>query len=306
MKNIFLTLVVSCLSLSVSPVFAQGEIEVSIGIRPPALLVYEQPPCPEDGYMWQPGYWAYSPEDADYYWVPGVWVAPPQPNLYWTPCYWGFAGGNYGFHRGYWGAQVGFYGGINYGFGFGGVGYHGGEWHQGGFRYNTAIVNVNRTVVHNTYVNNSVVNNTTVNNRVSFNGEGGVSARPTPNEQAASREPHVQATAEQRSHEQGARANKSQFVKTNNGRPATTSMNRVKTETAHPENNVRPSTSEVHQQTESEKPKESKTPNANPAQHKNPEVNVQQKQNPVHKQQPQPHQKQNQVPHEDKAVKHPH
>ena len=41
--------------------------------------------------------------------------------------------------------------------------------------YNTAVVNVNTTVVHNTYVDRTVINNTTINNNhYSFNGEGGV------------------------------------------------------------------------------------------------------------------------------------
>ena len=101
--------------------FAQVAIGVAIRIGPPALPVYAQPPCPVEGYMWTPGYWAYGPEG--YYWVPGVWVAPPRVGVFWTPGYWGFAGGLYGWHAGYWGPHVGFYGGINYGFGYGGVGF---------------------------------------------------------------------------------------------------------------------------------------------------------------------------------------
>src|ERR1700742_1600375 len=76
-------------------------ISISANIAPPELPVYVQPPCPTDGYLWQPGYWAYDQDANDYYWVPGVWIAPPSPGLLWTPCYWGFAGGLYGFHAGY-------------------------------------------------------------------------------------------------------------------------------------------------------------------------------------------------------------
>ena len=54
-------------------------IGVDIGVAPPALPVYAQPPCPTPGYLWTPGYWSYA--SAGYYWVPGVWVAPPQPNV---------------------------------------------------------------------------------------------------------------------------------------------------------------------------------------------------------------------------------
>ena len=74
----------------------------------------------------------------------GVWVSPPQVGVLWTPGYWGFANGVYLFHRGYWGPHVGFYGGINYGFGYGGGGFFGGRWNGGVFAYNTAVVNVDR------------------------------------------------------------------------------------------------------------------------------------------------------------------
>ena len=81
------------------------------------LVVYEQPPCPEDGYFWSPGYWAYG--DDGYFWVPGAWVEVPQPGYFWTPGYWGFGDGIYRWHDGYWGPHVGFYGGINYELGIG-------------------------------------------------------------------------------------------------------------------------------------------------------------------------------------------
>ena len=111
---------------------AQIGVGISIHVGPPALPVYTQPPCPQDGFLWTPGYWAYGPNG--YYWVPGVWVAPPRAGLLWTPGYWGFVGGLYGWHAGYWGEHVGFYGGINYGCGYGGVGFVGGRWDGGHFR----------------------------------------------------------------------------------------------------------------------------------------------------------------------------
>ena len=61
--------------------------------------------------------------DAGYYWVPGVWVHHRELACLWTPGYWGFAGGLYAWHAGYWGPHVGFYGGVNYGFGYSGVGF---------------------------------------------------------------------------------------------------------------------------------------------------------------------------------------
>src|SRR3984957_4108206 len=144
--------------LAMMPSISFAQVGVSIAIAPPVIPVYAQPPCPTEGFLWTPGYWAYGP--AGYYWVPGVWVAPPRVGVLWTPGYWGFAGGLYGWHAGYWGPHVGFYGGINYGFGYGGVGFVGGTWAGGGFRYNTAVVNVNTTIVHNTYIDRTVVNNT--------------------------------------------------------------------------------------------------------------------------------------------------
>ena len=208
---------------------AQISVSISVGTPPPALPVYVQPACPTDGYLWVPGYWAYDNEDG-YYWVPGVWVAAPQPGYLWTPAYWGYEGGHYGFHAGYWGEHVGFYGGINYGYGYGGVGFVGGSWSEGHYRYNTAVVNVNTTVVHNTYVDKTVIvnNNTTiVNNHNSFNGPGGVTAQPRPEELAAAREQHIQATNDQVSHQQAASKDRNQFASVNNGRPAAAAMNHV-------------------------------------------------------------------------------
>ncbi len=46
-------------------------------------------------------------------------------------------GGVYVFHAGYWGPHVGFYGGVNYGFGYSGSGFYGGRWEGGHFAYNT-------------------------------------------------------------------------------------------------------------------------------------------------------------------------
>lgn len=205
--------------------YAQVSVGISIRIAPPALPVYSQPPCPIDGYLWTPGYWAYGTDG--YFWVPGVWVMPPRVGFLWTPAYWGYSGGFYGWHPGYWGEHIGFYGGVNYGYGYGGYGYGGGIWQGGSFRYNTAVSNINTTVIHNTYVNRTVVNNITVNSRASFNGPGGVTATPRPEEQVAMREQHIQPTRDQQTHEQTAGKDRNQLASVNNGKPATVAMNRV-------------------------------------------------------------------------------
>ena len=131
------------------PVASFAQVSVAITIAPPELPVYAQPICPGDGYIWTPGYWAYGPDG--YYWVPGTWVEPPQVGFLWTPGYWGWGGAAFIFHEGYWGPHVGFYGGINYGYGYVGRGYEGGRWDGGHFYYNRAVNNVNVTVVHNVY-----------------------------------------------------------------------------------------------------------------------------------------------------------
>jgi hypothetical protein len=228
MKNILTCLALaSTLSVITTRSSAQFALSVGVSIRtaPPALPVYTQPPCPTDGYLWTPGYWAYDEVDG-YYWVPGVWVRPAQPGFLWTPGYWGFVGGIYGWHGGYWGPHIGFYGGVNYGYGYGGSGFYGGEWRGGYFHYNTAVVSVNTTVIHNTYVNRTVINNTVVNH-TSFNGGAGVQAQPTPQEQTAMNENHIQPTAEQFNHNHTASLDRNQFASANGGRPGTTAMNTV-------------------------------------------------------------------------------
>ena len=198
---------------------AHAAVFISVGIAPPPLPVYVQPPLPGDGYIWTPGYWAYD-DAAGYYWVPGVWVRPPQVGYLWTPAYWGWEGGRYRFYDGYWGPHVGFYGGINYGFGYFGSGFEGGYWRGNGFYYNHAVNNFGGVHITNVYEHNVVVRNTTYN-RVSFNGgNGGVPYRPSAQEQAAMHESHFQPTGDQLSHRTFAAQNPQQRFAQNHGNPA--------------------------------------------------------------------------------------
>jgi hypothetical protein len=202
------------------------DADVTATMVPPALPDYEQPECPVEGYLWQPGYWAYGRDVSGYYWVPGAWVAPPSIGMLWTPPYWGFDGGVYVFHGGYWGNTIGFYGGLNYGFGYSGVGFYGGDWHEGHFRYNTAVLRVNERVIHNVYVDRTVIV-VGERNRSSFNGRGGIMARPNEREMLAMKEHHVMATPEQIRNQRAARSDKSQFASANGGRPATVASERA-------------------------------------------------------------------------------
>lgn len=204
------------------PTAAQAQIGVgiSVGFAPPLLPVYEQPPIPGYGYIWTPGYWAWSPEDEDYYWVPGTWVLPPRYGYLWTPAYWGYEDGAYVFNAGYWGPTIGFYGGINYGFGYNGFGYEGGYWRGHDFCYNRYANNITNININNTYIYNRPVSYPNAGNRVSFNGgAGGLRVQPTPQQRAALQEPRIGATPVQQQHIQMARTEPFLRASVNHGAP---------------------------------------------------------------------------------------
>jgi len=128
-------------------------------------------------------------------------------------------GSSFVFYDGYWGPHVGFYGGINYGFGYFGDGFVGGRWEGDHFFYNRSVTNVNVTNVRNVY-NTTIVNNNTTINRVSYNGgNGGVVARPTPQQEAFARERHVPPVGAQTHQIQQARGNPQFRASENRGRP---------------------------------------------------------------------------------------
>ena len=199
-----------------APAASFAQVHVAITFGPPELPVYEQPLCPGDGYIWTPGYWAYDYDAGDYYWVPGTWVLAPEVGFLWTPGYWGWGGSAFIFHEGYWGPHIGFYGGINYGFGYFGHGYEGGRWEGGHFFYNTTINRVDVHVIHNVYETRVDVRNET---RVSYNGHGGIDERPTREEEAAEHDRHIGAVAAQTQHVQAARENRDLRASVNHGKP---------------------------------------------------------------------------------------
>ncbi|HLJ45280.1 MAG TPA: YXWGXW repeat-containing protein [Bryobacteraceae bacterium] len=184
--------------------FAYAGVVFSVNLAPPPITVFDQPPCPGDGYIWTPGYYQYG--DYGWYWVPGTWVLPPSAGVLWTPGFWGFDAGHYVWHAGYWGPRVGFYGGINYGNGYFGTGFTGGRWDGKVFRHNTAIANVDVHNVHNVYEDRTVIRNVTGPNH-SFNGQGGATVRPTREEENFGRQQHQGPTQAQVSHAQEAHEN---------------------------------------------------------------------------------------------------
>jgi hypothetical protein len=176
---------------------AQVAIGATITLPPPDLPAYTQPPIPGLGYIWTPGYWAWGADG--YYWVAGSWVLPPAVGLLWTPGYWGWSNGLYAWNAGYWGPTVGFYGGINYGFGYTGNGYWGGRWDHGHFAYNTTVNNFGGKRFTNTY---SEPFSATNESRKAFNGgAGGTYAHPTAAQEAYAHERHIAPTSAQVYHE---------------------------------------------------------------------------------------------------------
>jgi len=216
-KAYFVRFLMLALLMAAMPALSSAQISVglSVHIGPPPLPVYAQPVCPGPGNIWTPGYWAWGGND--YYWVPGTWVEAPEVGVLWTPGYWGWGGNGFVFHEGYWGPQVGFYGGVNYGYGYFGHGFEGGHWDNGRFFHNRSVSNVDVTIIHNVY-NTTVVNNTVT--RVSYNGgNGGISARPTPEEQTAAQARHIPPVAVQTQHVQAARSNPQLQASVNHGLP---------------------------------------------------------------------------------------
>jgi hypothetical protein len=146
------------------PLDGSAEVAVSAAAAPPPLPAEEtQPVAADAGSYWTSGFWYWG--GTAYVWVPGAWRRPPAVGLLWTPPYWSFADGRYLFHPGYWGPHVGFYGGINYGFGYFGSGYAKGVAGPAG------------------------------RSLVSYNGgPGGTTALPNAQEAVAATEAHVPAT----------------------------------------------------------------------------------------------------------------
>jgi hypothetical protein len=216
--SLFFTPVLFALMLTM-PALSFAQFVVLITIPPPDLPVYEQPFIPGPGYIWTPGYWAWSPEEGGYFWVPGTWVLAPQVGMLWTPGYWSWAGNAFIWNPGYWSPHIGFYGGVNYGFGYTGSGYEGGYWNNGAFFYNRAVNNItNVTNITNVY-NKTVVNEVTVT-RVSYNGgRGGITAQPTTAQRAAASERHIPPTLEQTQHQRAASTNRALLASVNHGKP---------------------------------------------------------------------------------------
>jgi hypothetical protein len=193
-------------------------VTVSSAATPPPLPMEDQPVLSQDGSLWTPGYWYWG--DQGYVWVPGAWVRPPQVGVLWTPAYWGFAGTVYVFHPGHWGSTVGFYGGVNYGYGYFGSGYTGGHWIGNSFAYNSTVNHVNPAVAQHLYAE-SVPNQ---------GSRGSVSYTGGPSSGDATRTASQQQSLQQQSLQQQSLRQQSQPRAVNN--PATPATVQRTTETA--------------------------------------------------------------------------
>ncbi len=155
----------------------------------------------------------------------------------WTPGYWGFYGGRYSFYPGHWGLHIGFYGGINYGFGYIGRGYEGGYWNSGRFFYNREYNHLNERIVRNVYRYRANVRGVNAPHVSYRGGDGGVRARPEASERQAWHEPTAPRMNSQVQHAQQYQGNRGQFANTNHGRPATPAVR----EPLRADRNVQPS-----------------------------------------------------------------
>jgi hypothetical protein len=206
----------------VAPAHAQAQASNVASIAPPPLPSYSQPAVPGPGYIWIPGAWGWN--GTGYYWVPAYWALPPAADLLWTPGYWAFndTDHDYVFHSGYWAKTVGFYGGINYGFGYTGEGYNGGLWRNHQFVYNRAVNDLGKAHVA-TYANQAFA----PASHISFNGgRGGTTAQPTP-EGATAREHRVGPTPVQVQNQQTASRIQNQRYSENKGAPPITALARA-------------------------------------------------------------------------------
>jgi hypothetical protein len=121
-------------------------------------------------------------------------------------------------YPGYWGTAVGYYGGINYGYGYNGYGYYGGYWRGERFFYNRDVNRITNIRITNVY-SQRVVERSRFGHVSYYGGPGGTDIRPTSNQLAAGRERRFGAINQQLEQERFARSNPAQRARENRGRP---------------------------------------------------------------------------------------
>jgi WXXGXW repeat (2 copies) len=90
--------VLLALSAFAIPAVAQVNINIDIGVAPPAPR-YEVVPAPRSGYVWAPGYWRW--EDQRHVWDQGRWIAA-RPGSSWVADRWQPRDGRHYYEPGHW------------------------------------------------------------------------------------------------------------------------------------------------------------------------------------------------------------
>ena len=190
---------VVCSLLAFTPAHAQVDVNISVDVEPPPLPVYDQPPIPEPGYLWVPGYWAWD-DDTGYYWVPGTWVLPPEPEFAVDArlLVWGWDDGVYVFTPAIGDRRSGSTAASPTASAMTASATRAAIGAGARFTTTTPSTISGGVRIVNVYSKTVVVNNVT---NVSFNGGAhGTTARPTPEQIAAGNQRHIPATAEQTRH----------------------------------------------------------------------------------------------------------
>jgi hypothetical protein len=81
-----------------TPAAAQVDLNVSIGVPPPAP-VYEVVPAPRVGFVWAPGFWRW--DGGRHVWTGGHWIAE-RPGYHWVADRWARVDGGWRHEYGHW------------------------------------------------------------------------------------------------------------------------------------------------------------------------------------------------------------
>jgi hypothetical protein len=86
------------LAIAVPGVSARVNVDLAIGVPPPALVVEPVPP-PRPYYVWVPGYWRW--DGHRHVWVAGRWVHE-RPGWHYVAAHWDEDGPRWRFRPGRW------------------------------------------------------------------------------------------------------------------------------------------------------------------------------------------------------------
>ena len=82
----------------VTPAAAQVDLNVSIGVPPPAPI-REAVPAPRAGYVWAPGFWRW--DGGRHVWAAGHWMEERR-GYHWVPDRWAHNGATWHHEVGHW------------------------------------------------------------------------------------------------------------------------------------------------------------------------------------------------------------